>query len=262
MSEYNRISGRVGNIVNLDVTFYHNGVPTDPFAIRRVDIYRTAVKDENLELSIVIPLPDDPQYPYPILRIAEGSGGSFQPGRYILPFLIPNEFVVPDIYFDVWRFIGAPGEVSLGGDEDESGWVSQCNRFWAYPDNWYVDDELVTLRVGFEALDKHFKKPEVRTMEVGLMPLPLYDFDYNRIIPLIPMLQPYIHIETMNGEVLVENDLARIGLRQGSYRSNPFVIQYRIDTTKFLIGTYKYRITLALPNGESRVSDDMSMDVS
>ena len=117
-------------------------------------------------------------------------------------------------------------------------------------------------RVGFEALDKHFFKPEVRNLEVGIEPLPLYDFDYNRIIPLIPQLLPQIHIETENGEVLVENDACKMGLRQGSYRTNPFVVQYRIDTDQFLIGTYKYRVTLVFPNGETRTSGDMRFDVS
>ena len=182
----------------------------------------------------------------------------------------------------MWRFIGSdPG--GTDEDDDESTWISQCNRFWVYPDGWYLDDELVTIRIGFEALDKHFRKPEVRNLEVGLVPLPMYDFDYNRVIPLIPQLQAYIHIETENGEVIVggtaETDcdgnacvgsdgeveiqgIARIGLRQGSYRTSPYVVQYRIDTNQFLIGTYKYKIILVLPNSETRVSDWMRFDVS
>lgn len=260
MAEYNRLSGRVGNIVNLDVTFYHNGVPEDPYAIRRIDIYKSAVKDENLMQSIVLPHPDDPMYPYPVLKVADGSGGDPLTGQFVLPFLIPDDFAAPDIYFDVWRFLGDTGG-SLDPD-DESSLISQCNRFWVYPNNWYVDDELVTIRVGFEALDKHFFKPESKNLEVGLVPLPVYDFDYNRIIPLIPQIMPKIHIETENGEVLIENDACRIGLRQGSYRTNPYVIQYRIDTAEFLIGTYKYRVTLVFPNGETRTSDWMRFTVS
>jgi len=281
VAEYNRISGRVGNIVNLDTIFYHNGVPEDPFAIRRIDIYKIAVKDENLEAQIIIPAPDDPNYPYPIQRIE--SGGAVLPGQFSMPFEIPADFSSPEIYFDVWRFIGSDPGGTFVDDDDESTWISQCNRFWVYPDGWYIDDELVTLRIGFEALDKHFRKPEIRNIEVGLVPLPLYDFDYNRIVPLIPQLQAYIHIETENGEVIVgepstgcdgqpcsldgtEGDsssgVARIGLRQGSYRTNPYVVQYRIDTNQFLIGTYKYRIILVLPNGETRVSNDMRFDIA
>jgi hypothetical protein len=283
VAEYNRISGRVGNIVNLDTVFYHNGVPEDPYAIRRIDIYKTAVKDENLEAQVIIPPPDDPNYPVPIERMT-AADGSILAGHFSLPFEVPTDFVAPEIYFDVWRFLGSDPGGTIGVDEDdESLWISQCNRFWVYPDGWYIDDELVTIRIGFEALDKHFRKPEIRNLEVGLVPLPLYDFDYNRIIPLIPQLQARIHIETENGEVIVgspatgcdgqpcpadgsEGDntegIARIGLRQGSYRTNPFVVQYLIDTNQFLIGTYKYRIILTLPNGETRVSDDMRFDVA
>jgi len=282
VADYNRISGRVGNIVNLDTVFYHNGVPEDPYAIRRIDIYKGSVKDENLEAQVLIPPPDDPHYPHPIERMM--SGGEIVAGHFSLPFEVPTDFVAPEIYFDVWRFIGSDSGGTFDViDEDESTWISQCNRFWVYPDGWYLDDELVTLRIGFEALDRHFRKPEVRNLEVGLVPLPLYDFDYNKIIPLIPQLQAYIHIETENGEVIVggtpETDcdgnicvgsdgeaeiqgVCRIGLRQGSYRTNPYVVQYRIDTSQFLIGTYKYRIILMLPNGETRVSDDMRFDIS
>jgi len=283
MAEYNRISGRVNNIVNLDTIFYHNGVAEDPYAIRRIDIYKGSVTDDNLEASIVLPPPDDPTYPYPVVRISEG-GVSLE-GHFSLPFLVPSDFVAPEVYFDVWRFIGSdPGGTIDIDEEDESTWISQCNRFWVYPDGWYLDDELTTIRIGFEALDMHFRKPEIRNLEVGLVPLPLYDFDYNRVIPLIPQLQAFIQIETENGEVIVggtpkvgcdglpcpagsdgELDIqgrARIGVRQGSYRTNPYVVQYKIDTSDFLIGTYKYRIILVLPNGETRVSDDMRFDVA
>jgi len=281
MTEYNRISGRVNNIVNLDTIFYHNGVAEDPYAIRRIDIYKGSVKDENLEAQVIMPPPDDPTYPYPVVRVAEG--GEDLDGHFSLPFLVPSDFTAPEIYFDVWRFLGSDPGGTIGVDEDdETLWISQCNRFWVYPDGWYIDDELVTIRLGFEAIDKHFRKPEIRNLEVGLVPLPLYDFDYNRVTPLIPQIQPYIHIETENGEVIVGGSAttgcdgepcegsegpvvegaARIGLRQGSYRTNPYVVQYRIDTNQFLIGTYKYRVILVLPNGHTIVSDDMRFDVS
>lgn len=263
MATYNRISGRVNNIVKLDVTFYHNGEAADPYAIRQIDIYKGSVRDENLEASIIIPLPSDPTYPYPVIQeLDAGSTGDPLPGQYYLPLDIPSDWDT-DVYFDVWRFIGeSPGGTIDVDDEDESAWIQQCNRFWVYPDNWFVDDELVTIRLGFEALDKHFMKPEARNLEVGIIPLPLYDFDYNRVVPLIPQIQPFIHIETENGEVLVENDPAKIGLKQGSYRTVPYVVQYEVDTAQFLIGTYKYRVTLMLPNGESRTSGDMRFTVA
>lgn len=262
MAEFNRLSGRVGNIVNLDATFFHGGEAEDPYAIRRIDIYQGSVTDENLQAQVLIPPPDDPLYPTPLIRITDGTEGDVLPGQFILPFLIPDDFASPDIYFDVWRFIGNDPDVTVGGDdEDESTWIAQCNNFWIYPDSWHVDDGLVTIRLGFEALDKHFRKPEIRNLEVGIVPLPVYDFDFNRITPLIPQIIPSIHIETENGEILIASDTARMGLRQGSYRTNPFVVQYQIDTAQFLIGTYKYRITLQLPNGETRTSDDMRFTV-
>ena len=258
MAQYNRISGRLGNTLILDTTFYHNGIPENPAAIHRVDIYQTAVRDENLVAQVVFPDPDDPTYPLPAIQDDSSSEGGV--GRYYIPWEVPTDLETPDIYFDVWRFTGT----SQGTDyfDDEDTWISQCNRFWLYPDNWFADDGLTTVRLGFEAMDMHFRKPEVRNLEVGIMPLPLYDFDYNRIIPLIPQLLAYITIETDNCEIIVDSAPAKIGLRQGSYRTNPFVIQYRVDTSTFLAGSYKYRVTAMLPNGESRTSSDFRLTIS
>jgi hypothetical protein len=52
-----------------------------------------------------------------------------------------------------------------------------------------------------------------------------------------------------------------IGVRQGSYKSNPFVFKYLLTTSDFLIGTCKYRITVNMPNGETRVSDDFFFEI-
>jgi hypothetical protein len=258
MTEYNRISGRVGSVIRLDTTFYHNGVPENPAAIHRVDIYQTAVKEENLVAQVVFPDPGNPLYPLPAVQDDSGSEGGV--GHYYIPWPVPADMQTPDIYFDVWRFTGT----SQGTDffDDEEYWTSQCNRFWLYSDNWFADDGLTTIRLGFEAMDKHFKKPEMRNLEVGIMPLPLYDFDYNKIIPLIPQMQAFITIETDNCEVLVDSAPAKIGLRQGSYRTNPFVVQYKIDTSAFLSGSYKYRVILALPDGDVRASDYFRLTIS
>lgn len=247
-----RISGRTGGTIALNVTFYRNGVPTDPYAIRRIDIYNNSEKPENLVAQAVISDPTDSAYPYPLEHPSTGV--------YTFLFDVPADFEAPGAYVDVWRFIGSdPG---TGGDiTDETTWIAQCNKFWVFPDGFYLDDGLVIPRFAFEALDKTFKKPEVRTLEVGLMPLPLYDFDFNRIAPIIPQLRAYITIETTNCEVIVNNEPCRIGLRQGSYRTNPFVIQYTVDTQPFLIGTYLYKIKLDLPNGETRVSDPMYLTI-
>ena len=275
-----RISGRTGHVVDLRTTFYQNGVPTDPFLIRRVDIYQSCEKPENLVASI--PIDPGSGYPSPLLREASGTVGAcgtepppgVLPGVFILPFLIPEDFRAPQVYVDVWRFLGAdPGSAGIGTDpdliygnqdplEDDALWISQSNKFYVFPDSFFGDDGLVVPRLGFEALDKVFYKPEVRTLEVGIMPLPLYDFDYNRVAPIIPHLQAFITIETDNAEVLVNNAPCRIGIRQGSYRANPFTVQYTLNTNNFLIGTYQYRINVMLPNGETRVSAPFRLTIS
>ena len=258
MANLPRISSYTGGTVDLNVTFYRNGIPVDPYAVRRIDIYEGSEKPENLVAQIPIADPDDSSYPSPLVRTLDGSG--FLPGVFTLPFDIPTTFNAPSVYLDVWRFVGTdPG--TDGDLDDETAWLSQCNKFWVFQDGFYLDDGLVVPRFAFEALDKAFRKPELRSLEVGLMPLPLYDFDYNRIAPIIPQLRAFITIQTENCEILVDNAVCRIGVRQGSYRTNPFVIQYQLDTSTFLVGTYVYRVTLMLPNGETRVSDDLRMTI-
>lgn len=277
-----RISARTGQIVDLKVTFYQNGVPTDPFMIRRVDIYQGCEKPENLVATI--PISTGSGYPSPLLRMEpEGSigqcgteppPGANMPGVFILPFLIPETFRAPQVYIDVWRFLGKdPGSAGIGTDpdliygnqdilEDDALWISQSNKFYVFPDSFFTDDGLIVPRLGFEALDKIFYKPEIRTLEIGVMPLPLYDYDFNRIAPLIPHLKAFITIETDNSEVLVNNVPMRIGVRQGTYRTNPFTLQYTLNTQNFIVGSYQYRITVALPNGETRVSAPFRLTVS
>ena len=162
-----RISGRTGGTIALNVTSYRNGVPSDPYAIRRIDIYNNSEKDENLVASAVIADPGS-AYPAPLSNPSVGV--------YTFLFDVPADFEAPGAYVDVWRFIGTdPG--TNGDITDESIWHAQCNKFWIFPDGFYLDDGLVIPRFAFESLDRTFKKPEIRTLEVGLMPLPLYDFD-------------------------------------------------------------------------------------
>ncbi|MEM3000623.1 MAG: hypothetical protein QXU32_00645 [Nitrososphaerales archaeon] len=257
-----RISARTGGTVALEVTFYRNGVPTDPYAIRRIDIYEGSEKPENLVAQVPIPYPGSTDYPYPLVRTLDSSGDPL-PGVFTLLFDIPPDFNAPSAYVDVWRFIGSdPGVTGSDTDLDnEAFWLSQCNRFWVFKDSFYVDDGLIVPRIGFEALDKVFRKPEIRTLEVGLIPLPLYDYDYNRIAPIIPQLKAAITIETENNEILIDKAPCKIGIRQGSYRTNPFTVQYKLDTSNFLVGTYVYRIVLQLPNGETRVSESMRFTI-
>lgn len=262
---FTRISGLTGHTTALNVTFYLNGVPTDPFAVRRVDIYEGSEKPENLVAQIPVVLPSDVDYPSPLVKPLNGSGDPL-PGAFTLLFDVPSDFAAPSAYIDVWRFIGTdPGTGSDSDLDDESFWKSQCNRFFIFSGGlsggFYIDDGLVVPRFGFEAIDKTFRKPEVRTLEVGIIPLPLYDFDFNRIAPIIPQLRATITVMTDNCETLVDSAPCTIGIRQGSYRTHPFTIQYKLDTNLFLVGTYIYQITIALPNGETRVSEQLRMTI-
>jgi hypothetical protein len=94
------------------------------------------------------------------------------------------------------------------------------------------------------------------------MPLPLYDNDFNLNMPIIPNLDGFITIETGNKETIVEDAPMEMKIRQGSYRSNPFVLSYLLDTTDYLIGTYSYRVKVDMPDGTSRVSKDFNFTVS
>jgi len=277
-----RISARRGQVVDLNIDFMNNGVLADPYAVRRIEIYKSQVVPHNLVSSVVITDPSDPLYPSPLCRdtIVSPPGECCTepsepetpiPGKYHLPFAIPVEFEVPDVYFDVWYYFasnpcGEFGTDITACDIDDPNYDSMlikcCHRFWIYPDEWFCDDRLQTIRFGFEPLDQRFQSPENRTLEVGLMPLPLYDYNFNLVNPIIPFLSPTITIETQNCELLVDDEPCRIGIRQGAYRSNPWVIQYDLDTTRFLKGTYRYFIKLNLPNGSTRVSRKFILTIS
>ena len=277
-----RISARRGSVVDLNIDFRRNGVLTDPYAIRQIEIYKTSVVPHNLVATVPVVDLDDPLYPSPVCRheiTAETGDCCTEPeddatavvGRYHLPYSIPEDFAVPDVYFDVWYYFaddpcGALGTEGTECDIDDATYdpllLRCCHRFWAYPEEWFCDDRLQTVRFGFEPLDQRFHTPETRPLEVGLMPLPLYDYNFNLVNPIIPFLQPSITVETQHHELLIDSEACRIGIRQGSYRSNPWVIQYDLDTTRFLKGTYQYQIRLTLPNGSTRVSRKFVFTVS
>lgn len=278
-----RVSGRLGEPVALNVRFFRNGVPTDPFAIRRVRIYRSSVSEENLITEIPFVLPGDPTYPLPATKPVDDVGDPI-PGAFVLEWDVPDSGIpVPDIFFDVWDFLcddcrDASGGGGAGTDgftdvdpclDDEETFTSLCNKFFLFPNGWFLDDGLEVPRFGFEALDLKFHQPECRTLEVGLMPLPLYDFDFNFMAPLIPQMQATFTMESENNEVLINQEPMTIGLRQGSFRTNPFTLQYKLNTVvvestgcPILKGTYKYRVALQLPNGETRVSPDFTLQIS
>lgn len=269
-----RISGRRGQVSNLDVTFFRGGVPTAPFAIRKVEIYKTQVLPHNLVATYPVVDPSDGLYPSPVEYVTEVTPagacgtdpveGSIVAGKYILPFDVPNDLAVPDVYYDVWYYyaddprgeLGTddPFDADLDSEDYEPLLLSCCHRFWLYPDEWFCADALQSVNFGFEPLNQKFYSPEVKPLEVGLMPLPLYDYNFNLVNPMIPFINGTITIETVNHEKLVDNAPMTIGLRQGSYRVNPWVMRYNVDTTDFLKGTYRYRIMLNMPDGTSRVS--------
>lgn len=242
-----RISGRLGQYVDLNVQFLNSGQPAEPYDISKIEIYRSEVLTGNLVATIDVSARDSTEYPAPLCT------NSTVLGEYHYPFLVPTEFVAPDVYFDVWYY--NPTDTGTAGTSGVlAPALSCCHRFWIYPDAWFCDDKLQTIRFGFEPLDQQFYQPELRTLEVGLMPLPLYDYNFNLVNPIIPFLNPTITIQTQFCETLVDNAPCRIGIRQGSYRSNPYVIQYDVNTSDFLKGTYQYQITLNLPDGTTRVS--------
>lgn len=258
-----RISARRGRTVNLDVSFYHNGVLADPYAIRKVDIYKTQVAPHNLVTTYIFLDPTELLYPSPAVKTATG--------RFYLPHEVEENADVPDIYFDVWSYYASnpcaddtdstsPTVCDLNAHADQL--LSNCFRFWVYPDNWAGFDNLSEIKFAFEPLTQRFQKPEVRALEVGLMPLPLYDFDYNLVAPIIPFLQATISIETRHRELLVDNAEMTIGIRQGSYRTNPFVLKYQFNSDSLLIGTYQYRVKITMPDGTTRVSPSFILTVA
>jgi len=252
---YSRISGRVGGTVILGTTYYRNGIAQNPYAITEIKIYKQSVTDGNLKMVIPLDHPESSSYPSPLITYPD------RPGYYELPLDIPLDFESPNVYIDSWSFVADnPGTTSEIGNTEI--WVTKCNKFWIIPDDWYVDDGLLVNRIGFEPLDVKFRSGETRWLEVGLMPLPLYDYDHCRIVPLIPFFEPTISVRTKNCEALVDSMPMTMGLRQGTYRSNPFVCKYLLNTSMFLIGTYEYNITIRLPDGQTIVSPTYTFTVS
>jgi hypothetical protein len=268
-----RIAGRLGQIIDLNVSIFRNGILTDPFAIRRVRIYRSAVADENLIAQFNFLPPGDPDYPSPAVQVTDTNGPV--PGQYILPWDVPISGIpTPDIFFDVWDFIAddctTTGGIGSGGTatgldaclDDEELFISQCGKFWLFPDGFFLDDGLQNLRLDFEQLDVKLYQPEIRTIEVGLMPLPLYDYDFNYVAPIMAQLTGTFTLMSENEELLLDKVPMTLGLRQGTFRSNPFNLMYQFDTNAWLKGTYKFRVAVTLPNGETRVSPDFPIMIS
>lgn len=253
---YNRISARVGGTVCLNMTFFRNGIPQDPCAIRLIKIYKRSVDEANLVAEIIFPYPNDPAYPTPALR------DPGKPGYFNVPFDIPYDFPVPDIYFDVWHYIPDCVDTTDFSYDNEAYWLSQCGRLWVYPDGWSAEDGLIVPKLSFDPLDVQFRAGEKRWLEIGITPLPLYDYDYNTIVPLIPYLKPAIIVKTRNNENIIDGEPMDIGLRQGAYRSNPFAFKWLLDTSRFIKGTYDYQVKVGLPDGQTLVSPNFTFTIS
>lgn len=247
---YPRVAGRVGELVSLNMSFYRNGSLESPFAIRQVDIYRDSPRPGNLVASIPFPDPTDTGYPFPAIETS--------PGQFQLLFDAPDNLVPCDIYFDQWSFLGKdPGSVGLN---DESRWITQSGMFWLYDDAWIIDDDLFTKRLGFEPLDKKLRRGEIRTIEVAIYPLPMYEYNFNQLAPIIPQLRPTIDIKTARDELIVQDVPCYIGTRQGSHRNSPFVVKCPIDTRTFLRGMYRYTIKVNI-SGQTIISQPFSFIV-
>jgi len=84
-------------------------------------------------------------------------------------------------------------------------------------------------------------------------------------MPMIPYLEPTITIRhTAYGgcDILADAEPMEMGLRQGTYKTNPFVAKYLLNTNNFLRGTYEYQITLKLPDCQTIVSPKYTFTIS
>lgn len=264
-----RISGKTGKLIDLNTIFYNNGVPTDPYWIKKIEIYKCSVEPANL--MTVLPFSDktDDLYPAPAIQSEiiepESQCGTnpessvVVPGSYHLPFMVPNDFLAPNVYIDIWYFFpenpcSGTDECDLSSSDYDQYLVKCCNRFFVYPDVWGCGDDLQSVNFDFEPLGNRFNSPEIKPLEIGLMPLPLYTYNKALVNQVLPMLKASITISTTNCETLVVDAPMSMGLRQGSFRSNPFVLRYNLDTSKFLRGSYQYQVSLKMPDGTTRVS--------
>lgn len=279
-----RLNGSVCSDINLNVQFSQCGINKDPYALKSIKIYYCSVGQANLVTEIVLPCATDEDrdlsnefiYGGLIRRcgntVEPGLCGTdyqpiFTPGCFIFALNLCPDLFKAGVYYDVWEFVGDPCDPCFDETEitnpnptyhceidDLKPVYSKCSKFYVSDQCWNMDDGLRKINLGFEPLESRFQQPEIRTLEIGLMPLPLYDYDVKKMAAIIPSLDAVITFMTAYQEIIIDREKVCIGLRQGSYRSNPYVLQYLLDTNKFLKGTYKYRIDVRLPNGETRSS--------
>jgi len=279
-----RLSGSVCNDISLNVQFLNCGTPADPYALKSIKIYKCSVNQANLVTEVVLPCVEaedrelDREYIYggAIRRCGNQNSDTGECGTDLAPNFTPGCFILdlnlcPDlfeagVYYDVWEFVGDycdpcidPTDVTNATDitcevDDLEPVLSKCNQFFVSDQCWNIEDGLRSINLGFEPLSSRFQQPEKRSLEVGLTPLPLYENNVSFMTSIISSLSATITIQTASYEVLVDAEEMCIGLRTGNYRSNPYLLKYLLDTSRFLKGTYKYRIDIQLPNGETRSS--------
>lgn len=257
MEPFKRISARTGGVVALNMSFKNNGALMDPYAIIKVNIYKNKIAQANLVEMIEIVPPDSTDYPAPLERGLDDDDNPI-PGKYVLNYAIPSEFE-QDVYFDEWVIVSECNSTDCLEDTDQCSTI--CGRFYVFTDCVVGDDELEKFKFGFESLNHHFSKPAVVPLEVGVMPLPLYDHKVGAI-QAIASATAKIMIETDRQEVVLEWTPIDIALRSGSYRSNPYVLRYTLATSEFLAGTYAYKVMLKLRNGDTYVSKRMYFTIA
>jgi hypothetical protein len=246
---YPRIAGRLGQDVELNMAFYHNGTLQSPYGIRRIDIYEGTIKPEYRVDRIIFPAPSDAGYPLPAVETG--------PGLFEVQYTIPSTFVPAQVYYDVWYYI----PTAVTDPDDETLWRNHYGQFWAYDDVWAHDDGSSTRRIGFEPLDKKFRRGEISNLEVAIHPLPLYDYEFNKLAPIIPQLSPTVSIWTSKDELIMANIPCKMGIRHGRSRNSPFVVQCALDTRTLLIGTYRYIVTVNV-DGSILSSDKLYFSIA
>lgn len=229
---YPRVAGRLGNNITLNMAFYHNGTLQSPYAITQIEIFDGQIGPQYKVDTILFPDPSVTGYPLSAVETA--------PGLFEIQYSVPTTFIPAQAYYDVWYYLPNPTTSTA----DPTLWSRHSGQFWVYDDAWITDSGVTTKRLGFEPLDKKFKRGEITNLEIAVHPLPLYDYEFNKIAPILPQLTPTISVWTVQDELIVSNAPCKMGIRQGRSRNSPFVIQCALDTRTLLVGTYRYIVTV------------------
>lgn len=263
MSYLSRISARLGEVVGLNTTFYHNGVASDPHKIHKVEIYKCSYNSHNLVAEI--PISDGTLYPSPVEEVFTETVDSCNPtseiltrnnGTFILPWIVPDDFDAPSVYLDVWHYWGNDPCDGTSCDYESLEVLSKlhtcCSKFWVYPSSWFCDDGTCTASFAFQPTIRTINKPDTRFVIVNILPLPLYSCSSN-LFNIFPFCTATYSIGTQNCEILVDSEPAEIvGI---SNRTFPYGIKFKLNSASYLKGTYWYSVMVQLPDGTSRTSE-------